>query len=255
MPRHFGTHTRGRWRPLAWALALVCATLATRPGHAAPPGFEDTLAQRLVACTVCHGAQGRAAPDGYYPRIAGKPAGYLYHQLLNFRDARRSYRLMEQMLAPLSDAYLLEMAEHFAQLDLPYPGPVRVAQSAAERARGEQLALRGDASRQIPACTQCHGARLTGVNPNIPGLLGLPRDYLNAQMGAWRTGLRRAHAPDCMARIARQLQDSDISAVSGWLANQPLPADTRPAATPTEPMTMECGSADKAPTSNAGGRP
>jgi cytochrome c553 len=240
---------------LAWTLALLWATLSPGTGHAAPPGFEDTLAQRLVACTVCHGAQGRAAPDGYYPRIAGKPAGYLYHQLLNFRDARRSYRLMEQMLAPLSDAYLLEMAEHFARLDLPYPAPVRVAQSAAERARGEQLALRGDASRQIPACTQCHGARLTGVSPNIPGLLGLPRDYLNAQMGAWRTGLRRAHAPDCMARIARQLQDSDISAVSGWLANQPLPADPRPAATPTEPLTMECGSVDKASTSSAGGRP
>jgi cytochrome c553 len=103
--------------------------------------------------------------------------------------------------------------------------------------------------------TQCHGARLTGVSPNIPGLLGLPRDYLNAQMGAWRTGLRRAHAPDCMAQIARQLQDSDIAAVSGWLASQPLPSDPRPAATPTEPLPMECGSADKASTSSAGGRP
>lgn len=25
---------------------------------------------------------------------------------------------------------------------------------------------------------------MTGVAPNIPGLLGLPRDYLNAQLGA-----------------------------------------------------------------------
>ena len=30
-----------------------------------------------LACTGCHGAEGRAASDGYYPRIAGKPAGYL----------------------------------------------------------------------------------------------------------------------------------------------------------------------------------
>jgi cytochrome c553 len=27
-------------------------------------------------------------------RIAGKPAGYLYNQLLNFRDGRRNYPLM-----------------------------------------------------------------------------------------------------------------------------------------------------------------
>ena len=30
----------------------------------------------LLACTTCHGKEGRAGPDGYYPRIAGKPAGY-----------------------------------------------------------------------------------------------------------------------------------------------------------------------------------
>ena len=48
--------------------------------------------------------------------------------------------------------------------------------------------------------------QLTGVQPFIPGLLGLPRDYLNGQLGAWRSGQRRAVAPDCMAHIARQLK-------------------------------------------------
>ncbi|MFZ8406771.1 c-type cytochrome, partial [Staphylococcus aureus] len=64
----------------------------------------DSLAQRALACTGCHGKQGRAAPDGYYPRLAGKPAGYLYNQLLNFRDGRRDYGLMSELIAPLSDA-------------------------------------------------------------------------------------------------------------------------------------------------------
>ena len=79
------------------------------------------MAQRTLACTACHGKEGRAGPDGYYPRIAGKPAGYLYNQLLNFRDGRRHYGLMARLLDPLSDAYLLEIAQHFASLDLPYP--------------------------------------------------------------------------------------------------------------------------------------
>ena len=39
------------------------------------------MAQRVLACTGCHGPEGRAAADGYYPRIAGKPAGYLFNQL------------------------------------------------------------------------------------------------------------------------------------------------------------------------------
>jgi cytochrome c553 len=187
------------------------------------------MAQRMQACTACHGAEGRAAPDGYYPRIAGKPAGYLYNQLINFRDGHRGYRLMGQMLEPLNDAYLREMADYFAQLDLPYPAPARVTLSEADRRRGETLALRGDPALQVPACTQCHGAQLTGMLPDVPGLLGLPRDYLTAQMGAWRTGLRKGHQPDCMAPIAQRLNPSDVAAVSGWLASQPLPADTRPA--------------------------
>src|SRR6188472_4206260 len=89
----------------------------------AAPTFEDSMAQRTLACTACHGKEGRAGPDGYYPRIAGKPAGYLYNQLLNFRDGRRHYGLMTRLLDPLSDAYLLEIANHFAALDLPYPPP------------------------------------------------------------------------------------------------------------------------------------
>ena len=46
----------------------------------------DEMAPRMAACMTCHGAEGRATNQGYFPRIAGKPAGYLYNQLVNFRD-------------------------------------------------------------------------------------------------------------------------------------------------------------------------
>lgn len=227
----------------AFTLAAGALLLALAPPARSAPPFQDNIAQRVQACTACHGSQGRAAPDGYYPRIAGKPTGYLYNQLLNFRDGRRHYRLMEQMLAPLSDAYLHNMAEHFGALDLPYPPPAPVVTTAPELQRGEQLALHGDVARQLPACVQCHGAALTGVQPGIPGLLGLPRDYLNAQMGAWRNGMRQAHTPDCMHTVAQRLSPSDVSAVSGWLASQPLPAQPKPAPALPNPLPMDCGRA------------
>jgi len=221
------------------SLLALAACLLSLCGRAAP--VPDTLAQRALACTGCHGKEGRAAPDGYYPRLAGKPAGYLYNQLLNFRDGRRDYGLMSELIAPLSDAYLKELAGHFASLDLPYAPPQPPALPAPELARAEKLVRSGDAARKLPACTACHGERLTGTQPGVPGLLGLSRDYLNGQLGAWRSGQRQAQAPDCMATIAKALTGAEINALTHYLAGRPLPADPHAAAALPGPAPMRCG--------------
>lgn len=228
------------------ALGMAAASvLAVPPAETVAMASTD-MAPRVLACVVCHGKEGRATPDGYFPRIAGKPEGYLYHQLLNFRDGRRSYPQMGTLIEHLTDDYLREMAAHFAALQLPYPPPPPVQASAAVLERGRTLVQQGDAARRIPACVQCHGAAMTGVAPAIPGLLGLPRDYLNSQLGAWTTGQRRALAPDCMAQIARQLSPEEVSAVSAWLAAQPVPAGGKPAAALPAPLPVQCGGVDLA---------
>ena len=231
----------------AWLLAG--AMLACFGAAAAAKPFEDSIAQRAQACTFCHGEQGRAGPDGYYPRLAGKPAGYLYHQLLNFRDGRRHYGLMTRMVDVLSDEYLMEIAEYFAALDVPYAPPARPATPPPEPllARGRELVQRGNPAMRLPACVQCHGSRLTGAQPDVPGLLGLPPDYLIAQLGGWRTGQRRAHEPDCMATVVRRLSDADAQAVVAWLVTQPAPPDPRPALERPAPSAdapdLRCGTA------------
>lgn len=230
-------------RLLTALLCLALLLLSTASRAAAPSLPKDAMAQRTLACTECHGKEGRAGPDGYYPRIAGKPAGYLYNQLLHFREGRRHYGLMAWLLDPLSDEYLMDIARHFAALDVPYPPPAPPGLPVAELTRGRQLALKGDKASKLPACVECHGRALTGVLPAVPGLLGLPRDYLNAQLGAWRTGQRRAHAPDCMAAIAQKLSPEDLSAVTGWLAAQPVPRNAKPAPAPRKPPAIACGSA------------
>nr|WP_226467136.1 c-type cytochrome [Hydrogenophaga taeniospiralis] len=194
-----------------------------------------------MACTLCHGQEGRATNAGYFPRIAGKPADYLYHQLLHFREGRRNNAGMSYLLDHLNDAYLRDIAGHFAGLDLPYPPPQPATAPPAELARGEALVRHGDPARELPACAACHGAALTGVSPAVPGLLGLPRDYLVGQLGAWQTGLRQAFAPDCMAHVAKRLAPADVAAVSSWLAAQPLPADAHPAPPTREPLPLKCG--------------
>ena len=157
-----------------WLLLLgLCQTTAWA---AEPP---NTMGQRMQACASCHGKEGRASNSGYLPRIAGKPAGYLYNQLINFRDGRRQNATMAYLLDHMSDPYLMEIANHFASLDLPYPPAQTTQAPAATLARGEQLVRHGDATRGVPACASCHGAAMTGVAPAMPGLLGLPHEKTN----------------------------------------------------------------------------
>jgi cytochrome c553 len=230
------------------ALALAGALLGA-PALAAdaPVQVPDTLAQRLQPCMACHGAQGRASRDGYLPRIAGKPAGYLYQQLLHFRDGRRQNATMARLLAQQTDAYLREMAGHFAALDLPHAPVPAATTPPAVLARGQALALQGDPAQRLPACSACHGTRLHGVPPAMPGLLGLPRDYLIAQLGAWQTQQRRAQTPDCMAQIAQRLSAADLGAVATWLAAQPVPAPMLADAAAPGPAPLPCGTVDHPP--------
>lgn len=224
-------------------LCLSAWSANAADGPAAPDQARlqpDTMAGRMAACTACHGPQGRSGPDGYYPRIAGKPAEYLYQQLVHFREGRRHYAPMQVLLEPLSDDYLREIAQWFSDQHPPYV-PARSARANAEALeRGRLMTLQGDAARGIPACAACHGAALTGVKPAIPGLLGLPHDYISSQFGAWRAGLRKAYTPDCMADIARKLTPEDIGAVAAWLSIQPVPNDGMPAESLRLPQ--ECGS-------------
>ncbi|MBA4142440.1 MAG: cytochrome c4 [Nitrosospira sp.] len=201
------------------------------------------MAERMKPCVACHGREDRMGRDAYYPRIAGKPEGYLFNQLRNFRDGHRYYRPMALLLANVTDRYLLEMAAYFAALEQPYPPPERVVSTLAEIKLAEKLINHGDTARKIPACIECHGKELMGTAPFVPGLLGLPRVYMSAQFGAWRNGgLMRGQTPDCMSEIAKLLTPEETNAVVAWLAAQPVRGKMDPADRLSIEMTKRCSS-------------
>ncbi len=203
----------------------------------------DTMAERVKACTICHGEEDKLGRDAYYPRIGGKPAGYLYNQLRNFRDGRRYYQPMAILLENMTDAYLWDIAEHFSSLQFPYPPPEQVIISSDEVKLAERLVYNGDPARDIPACSACHGDILMGVEPFIPGLLGLSRAYLTAQMGGWRNGgLMRGKTPDCMSEIAKQLTDEESNAVTKWLAMQQASGDPSASSALLSELAHRCSS-------------
>ena len=86
-----------RFLPILSLLAAIAMPLGAAQAQAPlqAPATErapDTMAARVLACASCHGAEGEGTSDIYFPRLAGKPAGYLYNQLVAFRDGRRNTR-------------------------------------------------------------------------------------------------------------------------------------------------------------------
>jgi len=231
----------GRWHRRAISLIslmLASASAAGQPTEHAP----DTIEARLLACTPCHGPHGEGTKNDYFPRLAGKPAGYLMNQLVAFRDGRRRYPPMNYLLEYQANPYLQKIADYFAALR---PPPIQNAAtdvSEALLARGRSLVTEGDQARGVPACYGCHGPKLTGMEPAIPGLVGLRASYISAQLGAFRYGTRTAPEPDCMQLVAASLSESDVTAVAAWLASQPVPSDPSPVPKGTLQMPLGCGS-------------
>ena len=238
--------------PPLLVLMLLAHPALAQPADQAP----DMMAARMLACAPCHGTQGQGIQavahdpgvqtpgmgSDAFPRLSGKPAGYLFNQLAAFRDGRRRYPPMNYLLEYLPDPYLHAMADHFAAQRPPLPPPAIPVASEAVMARGHLLVTGGDPNRGIPACAGCHGPGFTGMEPAIPGLLGLRPNYISAQLGAWRYGTRTAAAPDCMQAVAGRLTEADVTAVAAWLSALPSPPDPEPAARGSLAMPLACGS-------------
>ncbi|WP_334186699.1 c-type cytochrome [Noviherbaspirillum sp.] len=200
------------------------------------------MEERVRACVNCHGQNGKGTNNVYFPRLAGKPAGYLYNQLLAFRDGRRKYAPMNYLLAYLPDDYLKKMAQYYADAREPFEsfGPPTASEKILKQ--GQSLVVNGAPNRGIPACTTCHGPDLSGREPGIPGLVGLRPDYITAQIGAWRYGTRTSVEPDCMHLVAARMTEEDVAAAAAWLAAMPIPANTTPLKQSSVRLPLECGS-------------
>ena len=231
-------------RMAAWLVLALAAGAHAQQDPATVPSFKDmdSIEARVQGCVTCHGQQGRGTANEYFPRIAGKPAAYLHRQLIAFRDLERRYAPMNYLVAYLTDDYLREIAEYFSKQQPPFNPPQPAAAPANVLERGRTLVQNGDGSKQIPACVACHGGGLTGMEPGIPGLVGLRPNYIAAQLTRWRTGERRAAQPDCMHRIATRLTETDIQGVAAWLGALPAPREPQPGKRNTTRMPMACGS-------------
>ena len=137
-----------------------------------PAAHADPAAGKSKAepCAACHGADGNSA-SGQFPVLAGQTARYLYLELKDFKEGRRSEPAMEPSVAKLSREDMLDLADYFAAQK---PKPLAFRPDASRVARGKKKA-------DEVLCTMCHLGGMKGQN-EIPRVAGQYPEYVVKQL-------------------------------------------------------------------------
>ena len=167
----------------------------------------------VVVCGACHGQDGNS-PAGAFPSLAGQGEKYLYKQMVDFKDGRRSAVTMTGLLDGYSDQLIIDIASYYASQQ------TKVGAASADLvALGEKVYRAGVARKNIAACTACHSPNGGGNRAAaFPALSGQWPEYTSAQLKAFRSGERNNDGESRMMRLtAMDLSDKEIEAVSSYL--------------------------------------
>lgn len=164
-----------------------------------------------AVCAACHAADGsRGAPAN--PILQGQHPEYLVKQLIEFKSGKRENAIMRGFASTLSEDDMRNVAAFYASKQ-PKPG---FAQHKDLVALGERIWRGGVADRQIAACAGCHSPSGAGIPGQYPRLAGQHAEYTQAQLIAFRGGLRNNNVQ--MTGVAAKLNDKEIKAVSDYIA-------------------------------------
>jgi cytochrome c553 len=196
---------------LLTGLMFAAAAVANEPAAAAKPDLAKGQATSTQVCAACHTADGsRGSPAN--PILQGQHADYLAKQLDEFKSGKRNNPIMKGMASTLSPEDMKNVAAFYASKQAK-PG---FAKDKALVALGEKIYRGGIADRQIPACAGCHSPNGAGIPAQYPRLAGQHSDYTEAQLNAFRSGLRTNSAQ--MTGVAAKMNDREIKAVSDYIA-------------------------------------
>jgi len=202
--------------PRLLAVVLVAATMsapafgAEEKAAAKPdPAKGEVIAGGV--CGACHtsdGSRGLAAN----PILQGQHPEYLVKQLMDFKSGKRENAIMLGMASTLSEADMRDVAAFYASKQAK-PG---FAKNKDTVRRAESIYRGGIAETQVPACSGCHTPNGAGIPSQFPGLAGQHAEYAEAQLLAFRDGLRK-NGP-IMTGVAARLSDKDIKALADYMA-------------------------------------
>jgi cytochrome c553 len=188
---------------LILAAAALCVTVPALPQYVPVAGPKPP---KVALCAACHGEDGNSTVP-LYPVLAGQSWRYIYIELKDFKEGRRTDPLMSPMAADLTNDEMMALGNWFAaQKQKPTgfkPDPQKVA---AGKAKADEV-----------LCAMCHLGNFSGQN-EIPRVAGQHYEYVVKQLRDFKTKTRTNDAGN-MTSVAGTLSDTDIENLAQFAAS------------------------------------
>jgi cytochrome c553 len=186
-------------------LSLVIGWLLLAPAA----GMAQDIAAgkaKAAACAACHGEDGNAvAPN--FPNLAGQSWRYIYIQLKDFKEGRRTNEVMSPMAATLSRDDMINLANYFAAQ------PVKANPFVPDDAKVKL----GKAKADETLCAMCHLGGFAGQN-EIPRVAGQQYDYVMTQLRNFKARTRTNDAGN-MTSVAQTLSETDMENLANYIVS------------------------------------
>ncbi len=182
---------------------LLAVMLAAHPltAHCA------TLDERVAQCNACHGEGGNSVMEAI-PSLASQPDFFLLNQLVLLREGVRKIDAMSDIVKPLTDSEIQDLAAYYAK----QPAKLTGDQPQAEKVEaGAKLATQ-------KRCNSCHGNELMG-DQQVPRIAKQRVDYLISSLKSYRDNTRTG-ADTSMSAMIFGLSDADLEALAHYAASR-----------------------------------
>jgi len=188
-------------------LAIAALAALAWPAHAQLDAKQMASArEKAQVCFACHGPDGNSQnPD--YPILAGQSWRYIYIELRDFKEGRRSDPHLSPMVANLSNEEMIELGNFFAAQK---PLPIKFQADSAKVEAGRKTS-------DAVLCPMCHLGGFVGQN-EIPRVAGQYPQYIKKQLLDFKAK-RRTNDAGNMTSVASTLSEQDIENLSQYIAN------------------------------------
>ena len=188
-------------------LLILLALATAMPARAQLDAAQMAAARdKAQVCVACHGPDGNSQnPD--YPILAGQTWRYIYIELKDFNEGRRSDPQMSPMAANLSRDDMMLLGQYFAAQK---PAPIKFEADPAKVDAGRKVS-------DAVLCPMCHLGGFVGQN-DIPRVAGQWPQYVKKQLADFKAR-RRTNDAGNMTSVSATLSDADIENLSHYIGN------------------------------------